>query len=59
MENVIVINYEIDLVFSEDDNGYYFQQFKGKTDRVSKIYPTKDQALQAYKNNKIIWEKWN
>ncbi len=59
MENVITINYEIDLCFSLDDEGWYFQQFKDKTDRVSKIYKTKESAMTAYKANKITWEEWN
>ena len=50
-----------DLVYSPDDNGYYFHEYKpgnGLKERVSIVYPTKHNALQAWGTDEVEWEKW-
>jgi len=62
MDNVQTIYEWIDLVYSPDDNGYYYQEYSKTSNkcRVSKqTYPTKDDAITALHNYAVKWTKWN
>ncbi len=48
------VSTDIDLHYSPDDNGWYFQDYK--LDRVSVLYKTKNDAVRAMKLNNIVWE---
>lgn len=53
-----ILDKEIDLCFDEDNNVWYFQKFLGKPKyhtKESKEYPTRQEALKAYKTNTIKW----
>jgi hypothetical protein len=53
-ENVWFVKDEpnIDLIYSEDDGGYYFEYgFEGGTD-TSKVYPTLFLAVDDYKHHR-------
>ena len=57
-ENHWTLDKDIDLVYSPDDNGYYFQRYNQPNHRTttSKVYATKAEALQAYKRKlSIVW----
>lgn len=45
---------DIDLNYSPDENGFYFQNF-ALEQRVTKLYDTADEAMDDYENNKLIW----
>ena len=53
------IDRDTDLVFSEDDNGWYLQLYlhneAGDTKIGSKVYRTKEAALNDYNNETIVW----
>lgn len=46
-------NTNIDLIYSEDDNGYYFQNAR----KVSKVYNCLHDAVIAYELDKIKFNK--
>jgi len=55
----ITIHASLDLIYSPDDaaatgKGWYFQDLDD--DAVSICYRSKQEALVAYKNDKIKWE---
>ena len=52
-----VMSEKVDLHYSPDDNGWYFQEYNGSWDRISQVYPTKGRALEAWHSNKINWDK--
>ena len=53
--NVEAIDIEVDLIYSPDDNGWYFQR---ATDfKMSQLFTDKELAMNAYRNNTIEWEK--
>lgn len=52
-----IMNEKVDLHYSPDDNGWYFQEYNGSWDRISQVYPTKAQALTAWYSNTIKWEQ--
>jgi len=55
-DNITIITENIDLVYSPDDAGYYFDDYannKGSKD----IYESKSGALQAFKAGAVEWEK--
>jgi len=53
-----VMSAKVDLHYSPDDKGWYFQEYDAKfSDRISQVFPTKTQALQAWHENKISWRK--
>jgi len=44
----------MNLIFSPDDNGYYFQRFSDW--KTSQLFKTEKEAIKARKENKLIWE---
>ncbi len=49
----------IDLVYSEDDNGYYWQDFDDVKQPTSQIFSTKSEAIKAKENHTIMWNGTN
>lgn len=47
------MNDDIDLIYSPDDNGFYFQDYS--KDIVSRIYRYFTNALIAFEHNEINW----
>lgn len=62
MENINTINSTIDLVFSLDQDAWYFQEYKmngtGST-RISQLFDNRSRALRALAQNEIIWTMWD
>ena len=52
---VITIHSTLDLVYSPDDGGWYFED--SDTDLTSKIYATKSEAITDLQADAIIWNK--
>ena len=52
------INKTTDLVYSEDDKGWYLMQFKGLLVRVSPVYQSREIALTELNNHAVKWEAW-
>lgn len=52
--DVKVIDIELDLVYSPDDNGWYFQ--RAADWKVSQLFTDEELAMNAYRNNTIEWE---
>jgi hypothetical protein len=50
---VKVITTHIDLIFSEDDDGWYFQ--RAGDWEVSQLFPCEEDAMQAYREDKLEW----
>jgi hypothetical protein len=44
---------DIDLIQSEDESGYYFQNFS--TGKITKIYTSAYEATKDYSNKKLVW----
>ncbi len=61
MEGIETISKNLDLVYSPDDGGWYFQRYFPKVgnqcsyDEESEIYKTKEIAMLAFRNNWIVW----
>ncbi len=51
--DIEVIDKDIDLCYSVDDQGYYFQNFK--TDKVSQLFRNETNAKKALAENKLKW----
>ena len=45
---------EIRLIYSPDDNGFYFERFNDW--KTSQVFPTKMEAWKALRDDLIIWE---
>ena len=54
MADVITIHATLDLVYSPDDEGWYFNDHD--EDACSILYATKAEALRALKADSIVWE---
>ena len=58
-DDLYSVDRDVDLVYSEDDNGWYLQRYlhneAGDTKVGSKVYRTKEAALEDYNNGVIIW----
>lgn len=51
-----------DLIYSPDDNGYYFSQadFMRSRGRVSaKTYRSRDAAMKDWNGQRVKWEGWH
>jgi len=49
---------KVDLHYSPDDRGWYFQEYDAKfQDRISQVFLTKAKALAAWHGNKVKWHK--
>ena len=62
MENIQTISRMIDLIYSPDDNGYYYQEYSKTSNkcRVSKqTFKDKRQAILAMNLGKVKWTKWS
>jgi len=55
MDEVIFIHATLDLCFSADDEGWYFDD--QDLEQTSIIYADKDAALAAYKADTIEWQE--
>lgn len=51
---VITVNSNVDLIFSPDDEGWYFHNHT--TDKTSQIFEHKDQAVIAWHKKDIVWQ---
>jgi hypothetical protein len=50
-----------DLIYSPDDNGYYFHQAnfaKNKCRTSAKVYPSDMTAKKIWRAGKVEWEPW-
>ncbi len=58
-DDLYSVDKNVDLAYSEDDNGWYLQLYlhneAGDTKVGSKVYRTKGAALTDYNNNAIVW----
>ena len=51
--DITMVTKEIDLIFSYDDQGWYFQR---ATDwKVSQLFPFKELAMETYRDDKLEW----
>ena len=46
----------IELIYSEDDDGYYWQDFNTAKQSTSQVFNTKDEAIRAKENHTILWD---
>ena len=47
------------LVYSPNQGLYYFERrIPGEWELSTASWPTKEQAMKAYRKNKIVWEEW-
>ena len=53
MEDIETINRSIDLIYSPDEDEYYFQRFPSQ--EVSQSFDTREDAIKAHKSNILIW----
>ncbi len=51
---IVHLSKDIDLIYSEDDNGWYLQDLN--LDRVSIVYKSKEESLSAFRDNSIDWD---
>jgi len=56
MDNIITLDRHVDLVFSPDD-GWYFQDYRQDDTPTSRTYATKEEALEAYRKQCIVWDR--
>ncbi len=58
IENVWVVDKDTDLVYSPDDDGWYFQLYNqpDRKCRTSKLYKTRQEAYKEYQQGIIVWE---
>lgn len=58
VENVWIMDKDIDLTYSPDDSGWYFQLYNQPDHkcRTSKLFKTKQEALKEYQDKTIAWE---
>lgn len=57
MAAVTRVDDKTDLVYSEDENCWYFQRFlEGGETQESASYTTHWEAVEAYWTNSIVWE---
>ena len=54
-DGVIIYGKELDLVYSPDEHGWYWQKFPKQT--TSRLYASKQEALKARADNKIEWDE--
>ena len=52
-----IIDRETDLVYSPDDNGYYFHRFLGGKDFVSPTYKNRAEAMREWFDGAISWKR--
>lgn len=45
---------EMQLIYSPDDNGYYWQRFEDW--KVSQIFFTEGDAIRAKQTDQLLWE---
>ena len=56
--DIKTINDKVDLVYSPDESGWYFQENNYPSmDRISQLFPTKPEAYRAWNTNTIEWHK--
>jgi hypothetical protein len=51
-----------DLVYSPDDNGFYFEQFATipvKTRVSVQLFSSREKALRALQSGAVKWERWS
>lgn len=54
----MIITDLVDLHYSPDDGGWYFQEYDTKfRDRISQLFRNQDEALKAWRNNEIKWHR--
>ena len=59
MEDIISVDKNTDLVYSSDDNGFYFQLYLQDADcntKTSQVFNSQIEARQAYQEKRIVWE---
>ena len=57
---VETLDKKTDLIYSEDDGGWYLQYFSidlKDREKISRIYKTRIQAIEAWEKDKITWKK--
>ena len=52
---IINKDYVMQLIYSEDDKGYYYQRFNDWKVSV-KLFKTEQKAITARENNQLTWE---
>lgn len=61
-KNIQILTSSTDVVFSEDDGGWYLQQFRnfGDESRVcEEIFPNQQEAIDAFDAGTVDWNEWN
>lgn len=46
----------VDLVYSPDDEGYYFAAYGDQYKASREIYPTREAAMKAWRNSGVRWD---
>lgn len=52
------LNSTTDMVYSEDEKGWYLMQFKGLKVRMSQLFKSRHECLNAWKMRDVQWDKW-
>ena len=55
MEGIITITEHVDLVYSPDDDGWYFQDY-ANGQRVSVLYDSEWTARQYWSERRVTWD---
>lgn len=53
MTTIYQVSSDIDLVYSPDDEGWYFQDYH--SDMISQLFATRAEALDAWCDEGIVW----
>lgn len=48
---------KVDLHYSPDDKGWYFQEYNATCDRTSQLFRTEEAAKKAWRENAVKWRK--
>ena len=56
MKDIDPVSTSLDLCYSRDDGGWYFQDY-AHDQRTSRVYPPKAEAVAAYRTDTIEWDE--
>ena len=53
MDDIETINRSLDLIYSPDEDEYYFQRYPSQ--ETSQSFDTREDAMNSLKSNILIW----
>lgn len=56
MSGVFKISDDVDLCFSPDDDGWYFQRHRKREDGFSEFYNSRHEAMEKWETGRVKWE---